>query len=306
MLIKRVIFGLILFLAVAAGWVLLTGMGLERTLLSVGYYHKVLEEADGENLQSYFLEAASVGLKRYYLLDESMIYLALMRTAEEEWLKEEAAYAVEQYILFITGEQKELVVKIDLTERRSIFLTELEKELDEHYPELLGELGPQFLEQLLSRFDMETEITVVELESRAALDPEFRAELESLDRTRTYLRYLPWICFAILAVAGFMWLGPGVTFIALGLGVLISGASYYYLWPYGWEALVVPFVERLAADHGLLEQLWAREGYLIYSTAAEVLNRLALYCASFGAAVLVFGLLFVEGYYRLVRMRSGS
>lgn len=304
MLIKRVIFGLVLILAVAAGWVLLTGMALERTLLSVDYYHKVLEEADGENLQDYFLEAAPAELKSYYLWDESMIYLALVRTAEEKWLKEEAAYAVEQYILFITGEQEELVVKIDLAERRSIFLAELEKELGEHYPELLDELGPQFLELLLSRFDMETEITLIELESRADLDPEFRAELERLERTRTYLRYLPWICFAVLAVAGFLWLGPGGTFIALGLGVLLSGASYYYLWPYGWEAVVVPFVERLTADHGLLEQLWAREGYLIYSFAAEVFNRLALYCAGSGAAVLVFGL-FVEGCYRLVRMRSG-
>lgn len=304
MLIKRIIFGLVLILTVLAGWVLLTGMGLEGTLLSAGYYQKIIENADGENLQDYFLAAAPDELKSYYLWDESMIYLALVRTAEVDWLKEEAAYAVEQYILFITGEQDELVVRIDLTERRSIFLSELEKELGEHYPELLDELGPQFLEQLLSRFEMETEITLVELKSRADLDPEFRAELERLERSRAYLRYLPWICFAALAAAGFLWLGPGVTFMALGSGLLVSGASYSYLWPRGWEALVVPFAERLAADYGLLEQLWAREGSLIYSFAAEVFNDLTLYFVYFGAALLVLGLL-VEGLWRLVRIRSG-
>lgn len=291
-------------MALVSGWVLLTGLSLERTFLSVGYHHRVLEEVDGEDLQDYFLQAAPEELQSEARWDESIIYLALLRTAEEEWLREEAASAVEEYILFITGEQEELVVEIDLAGRRSVFLAELEKILGEHYPGVLDELGPQFLEQLLDRFDLPGELALVDLESRAELEPERRAELERLDRARAYLRYLPWICFAALTVAGFLWLGAGGTLIALGLGVLLSGASYYYLWPYGWEVAVVPFIERLAAEHGLLEMIWSREGQLFYNHAAKVFNRLALYTVFSGAAVLVFGL-FVEGCSRLARSRSG-
>ena len=299
-LFNRALFGLILILALVSGWVLLTGLGLEKTLLSVDYHHRVLEEVDGDDLRAYFLQAAPEELQSEARWDESVIYLALLRTAEEEWLREEAASAVEEYILFITGEQEELVVEIDLAGRRSVFLTELEKILGERYPGILDELGPQFLEQLLDRLDLPGELTLVNLESRAELEPERRAELERLDRARAYLRYLPWICLAVLTVVGFFWLGAGGTLIALGLGVLLSGASYYYLWPYGWEELVVPYLDQLAADHGLLEMVWKREGQLIYNQAAKVFNRLALYTTFSGAAVLVFGF-FVEGYSRLAR-----
>ena len=304
-MVKKILFGLILILSVVTGWAFLTGLGLERTFFSADYYHAVIDEMDGENLQDYFLAADPPDLEGRGLWDESVIYRALVQVAGEEWLKDRAAYVVEEYLLFVTGEQDELVIAIDLLEHQSVFWEALEEELGQRYPELLGELGPRLLEELVSRLDLPTELTWIEIESKADLDPAFRSELERINRVRANLRTLPWISFAVLLVAGFLWLKPGGAFIALGLGLFLSGASYYYLWSYGWEALVGPFIEGLAAGNGLLELIWAREGPLFYSIAAGIFNRVALYGAVFGVAVLVFGL-FVEGCYRLVRGTTGS
>ena len=304
-MVKKTLFGLVLILSVVTGWAFLTGLGLERTFFSVDYYHAVIDEIDGENLRDYFLAVDPPDFEGRGVWDEAVIYRTLVRVAGEEWLKERAAYAVEEYLLFVTGEQEELVIEIDLLEHQSVFWEALEEELGERYPELLGELGPQLLEEIVSRFGLPTELTWVELDSTAELEPGFRAELERINRVRANLRTLPWISFAVLLVAGFLWLKPGGAFIALGLGVFLSGASYYYLWPRGWEAVVGPYIEELAADQGLLELIWAREGPLFFSIAAGIFNRVALYGAVFGVAVLVFGL-FVEGCYRLVRGASGS
>jgi len=303
-MVKKILFGLILILTVFTGLAFLTGLSLERTFFSTGYYHAVLDEMDGDNLRDYFLAADPPDLDGQGPLDEALIYRALVRIAPEEWLKERAAYAVEDYFLFVTGKQDELVIAIDLLEHQAVFWEALEKELGEQYPELLGEFGPRLLEELVSRLDLPTELTWIEVESKAELDPAFRAQLERINRLRSNLRTLPWISLAVLLTAGFIWLKPGGAFITLGLGLFLSGIFYYYLWPYGWDALVGPFVERLAAGNGLLDLLWAREGPLIYAAAANVLNRIALYGAVLGAAVLVFGL-FVEGCYRLLRGTSG-
>ncbi len=304
-MVKKLLFGLVLILAVVTGCAFITGQGLERTFFNTGYYSTVLDEIDGEDLQVYFLEAKPPGLNNRHLWDEAAIYRALVRMAGEEWLSEQAAYAVEEYLLFVTGEQEELVIAIDLLEHQSVFWEALEEELGELYPELIDEFGPQLLEEIVSRLDLPTELTWVELDSKAELDPIFRAELERINRVRANLRILPWISIAVLLAAGFLWLKPGGTFIALGLGAFLSGVLYYFIWPAGWEAVVVPSVENMAAGRDFIELIWARDSHIIYSITTSIINRLSLYFAAFGVAVLVFGL-FLEGCSRLARGASSS
>ena len=302
-MIKKTLFGLILILALMTGWAFITGLTLERTFFSAGYYQAVLDEIDKDSLQTYFLEAEPPDLNGRPLRDEAVIYRALVQMAGEEWLREQASYAVEEYLLFVTGKQDELVIVIDLLEHQNVFWEALEEELGDLYPGLLEEFGPQLLEEVVSRLDLPTELTWVELGSKSELDPEFRAELERINRIRTNLRLLPWISVLIMLAAGFLWLKAGGAFIALGLGIFLSGVSYYYLWPYGWDQVVAPYVLGLAADHGFLEMIWARESQLIYNITASIVNRVALYGAVFGMMVLIFGLI-LEGCSRLVRDAS--
>ncbi len=304
-MVKKVMFGLILILTVLTGCAFLTGQGLERTIFSTGYYRAVLDEIDGEDLQDYFLAVEPPELNGRQLGTEATIFRTLVRIAGEEWLREQALYAVEEYLLFFTGEQEELVIEIDLLEHQSVFLEALEKELGDLYPALLDEYGPQLVEEIVSRLDLPTELTWVELDSKADLDPGVKEKLEMINQARTSLRILPWISLAVLLVAGFIWLKPGGTFIALGLGIFLSGVIYYLIWPAGWEAVVVPSVENMAAGRDFLELIWARESHIIYSIATSIINRLSLYFAAFGVAILVFGL-FVEGCSRLSRGASSS
>ncbi len=304
-MVKKGLFGLILILTVLTGCAFLTGQGLERTFFSAGYYRAILDEIDGEDLQDYFLAVEPPELNGRQLGTEAAIFRTLVRIAGEEWLREQAFYAVEEYLLFVTGEQEELVIKINLLEHQSVFLEALEKELGDLYPELLDEYGPQLLEEIITRLDLPTELTWVELDSKAELEPRFKEQLDRINQARTGLRILPWISLAVLLAAGFLWLKPGGTFIALGLGAFLSGVLYYFIWPAGWEAVVVPSVENMAAGRDFIELIWARDSHIIYSITTSIINRLSLYFAAFGVAVLVFGL-FLEGCSRLARGASSS
>ncbi len=300
LVIRNVVWGAVLLLAVLTGWVMQTGLGLERTFLSTDYYHTVLEETDGESLQTYFLEAASSEFENYSLWDESMIHRALVRTADEAWLKEQAAYAAGEYLLFVKGEQEQLVIAVDLRERRQIFLEELNKELARHYPELFEEVSAEFFDQLLSRLEIAEELTLIELEDKEELNPEFKAELAKLDRARTYMEYIPWFSGAALALVGFMWFGPAGMLKVLGLGALFSGLTYLYLWPLGWDRMVVPLVERLVADWELAGLVWAQQEEIMRSLAGDMFSRISIYLSAAGAAALAGGFALHRGigYFR--------
>ncbi len=299
-MVRKGLFGLILIMTVLTGCAFLTGQGLERTLFSAGYYRAILDEIDGEDLQDYFLAVEPPELNGRQLRIEATIFRTLVRITGEEWLREQAFYAVEEYLLFVTGEQEELVIKVDLLEHQSVFLEALKKELGGLCPDLLDEYGPLLLEEIITRFDLPTELTWIELDSKTDLDSGFKEDLDRINQARTSLRLLPWISLAVMLVTGFLWLKPGGTFIALGLGIFLSGVLYYFIWPAGWAAVVVPSVESMAAGQDFLELIWARESHIIYSITKSIINRLSLYFAAFGVAVLVFGL-FVEGCSRLSR-----
>ena len=280
----------VVLLTVLNSWVFLTAQGLEKTLLDVGYYHAVLEKIDGEVLQNYFLEEGISEFDSNDLFDEPVIEKAMRGAVAEDWLKAQAADAVEKYILFIKGDSESLNVTVDLLERREVFLEKFKIELINYYPALRKEEIFIVLDELLAQFEIPEEITLVDIGGYDKQDPSIHAELVRLTRARSTLHIVPWVCFAGLAGLSLAWFKLVKTLKILGLAVLLSGATYPYLWPHAWDIFAAPYVKSLTENHRLLALIWANAGKDIVMFTGTVFSEAALILAGAGLALFMAGL----------------
>ena len=145
------------------------------------------------------------------------------------------------------GDSENLILTVNLLERREIFLQKFKKELSKYYPYLLKEEIFIVLDELLAQFDIPEEVILVELRIGRYdnQDQSIHAELARLTRARSTLHIIPWVCFAGLAGLSFAWFKLAKTLKRMGLAVLLSGATYPSLWPHAWDMIAAPYVNSL-------------------------------------------------------------
>jgi len=278
------------------GWVVQTGAGLEKTLLSPGYYRGLLEEADISSLRDYFLETATRDLQSYLLWNESIVYTALVRTAAEDWITEQLDYMIKEYLLFVKGEQEHLLIEIDLSDRIEVFKQELKKELARRSPpqlEIIGVSEERLGEFIEEQLDLPRRLTLVNIAGVEEAGPEVREARAVVSKARVYLRYVPYICLAALAVICALWAGWAGMLKWLGASMVASGVSYLLLWRAAWNALVPAFVNRLAGREGLslIAEIWPQAGEAALNCTGLILDRISLVYAGIGLCLLLAGLI---------------
>lgn len=240
---------LISILLIISGWVYLAGMSVERTVLSIDYYHHLANETElvsavhGE-LQTAMPEIMLEGMLEDFdedITEEEertartrigIVVKALTRAFDSDWMKIQLLSVIEDFLALIKGEQEELSVVIDLREQKTAFRQELIDEF-ETLPEEIREkldMPPEAIElmadQFLTEMDLPGELQLTELLAADGFSQEVDEAVTVSQNYLTMFSYWPYIVFTLLLVFNILLAGPLGGLKWFGAAVLVFSLTF--------------------------------------------------------------------------------
>ncbi|MEW5785701.1 MAG: hypothetical protein AB1767_11630 [Bacillota bacterium] len=281
---------------IVTGWVALAGLSLQQTLLNTAFYRAVAQESAlpvylRERLLGALMQPGE-GDEPLLAADMSVIGAALEKTISAAWLETEFDAAIEAAVAFIGGRQANLLLAVDLLERKAVFKTALQEELHRVAPPALArlELTEAQVEQFIDQLGLPDRLVLVDT-AAADLDGTVAGALRSLRATLLYLRFVPWVFWAVLALLCLAGFGPAGGCKLLGGALIAAGLTF----PAPLFAARGPALKLLSNLFGFGEAL-SRAGApdlfgTAYDCARETALRISLIYAGIGPALLLAALL---------------
>lgn len=226
------------------------GAGLERTLLSADFYGGLSQELEAPALVHAYLWERLFARPEGELPARSFTYRAVATAASPEWLGQQLEQGAGEVIALLRGERSELVLAVDLRERKDIFKKELIGGLSAGQLEKL-ELTESYVEEFIEQAGFPDELVIADFnragEAGGAPEPAF------LGLRRAGKLYLvgPFLALGVLLLLCCYWAGPGKGLQWYGTSLFAGGlcglAGFYTAVPFLVNAVWqrVPFLEKL-------------------------------------------------------------
>jgi len=247
------IFGLIIItiLLSTVGLLFFWGSGLNNTVLNQDYYHEVFQETDlisnlHEGLEGNLAEMIVADDDEDDDMPEEMeevfqdILSVLLNVYDDEWFADKLIDAVDDLFAFVNQEKTELVIEIDLTERKDQFVNELNQYFQDYSDEELADMEIEreeisdFVDEIVEDMEFLNEPILIDL-----ADEEMEELNEALQEVNSYRTLFFVISIAFIALLiGLVFLilklTKGLTF----LGIVFSIISLLFI----FKMLVISFV----------------------------------------------------------------
>jgi len=246
------IFGLVIItiLLSTVGLLFFWGSGLNNTVLNQDYYQKVFQETDlisnlhqglEENLSEMMVpddEDDDMPEEMEEILDD--ILGTLLNVYDAEWFADKLTNAVDDLFAFINQEKTELVIEIDLTERKDQFVDELNQYFQDYSDEELADMEieraeiSEFVDEIVEDMEFLNEPIVIDLADEEM--EELNEVLQEVNSYRTlfFVISIAFIALLIGLVFLILKLTKGLTF----LGIVFSIISLLFI----FKMLAISFV----------------------------------------------------------------
>ncbi len=239
-------------IVVLTGWVYLTGMSAERTVLNRSYYQELIDETglastihtELQEILPKMISEEVVAELDHGLVENlselekvavrnlaALITSALADTFDEEWIKDQLLIVIADFIFVAKGEQDELTALIDISEGRQDLREKMIASFENLPPPVKERLGlPErevelFVDKVMAEMDLPDRIYVVRLieEEDEDLLADIEQSLSTIQSFRGIYLYLLPIIFALslicsILLAGFpgglKWFGAAVAFFS--------------------------------------------------------------------------------------------
>ena len=276
---------LILFAAVIiCSLIIQAGLGLEKTVLSPKYYRNLLDDPE---LQQYAWSRLWQGFTGQENLpdSDSAVYMAFRKSFDEQWIKEQIGQAIAGALDFVKGAEPQLIVTLDIKEKKEIFRRELLSLAGQPNSSELAASLEGFLQQEV----VPDQYVLISINRPADLDPRVSQNLAALQKARLWFRYAPYVAYGLLLMLALFWDGLSSGLKWFGGGILTSGLIFALITTLLHKAaLVQPLLQKSA----LLDNIFTAYPELmvkVIATAQGTLLRSALLQATVGLVIIGAG-----------------
>ena len=236
---------LIALLVLMNGWIYLTSMNLERTILNSAYYQSLIHETDLtgtlyreleeslpdillEQIEGEIIEAKTDEEEKLITASINIMITFFKQSFDEAWFEEQLILVIDDFLALFKGEQKHLSAVIDLSEGKESFIKAVsafvEKGTTAYRDNLV--LTPEYIDSLFNSMDIPDQLVMSELIGDH-INPTGLEKVVSTQRLAwwayNYLSYAAFALFLLLScfLAGF---GGGLKWF--GATSLFSGLTY--------------------------------------------------------------------------------
>lgn len=276
---------IILFIAtIICGLVIQAGLALEKTALHPDYYRKLLDDPE---LHEYIWKSLWQGFTGQEKLpdSDSAVYTAFRKSFDDQWIKEQLGRVIAEALDFVKGAEPQLIVTLDIREKKEIFRRELLN--------MAGQPATSGLAASLKGFLQGDTVPdrhiLISINSPSDLGPRASQSLAALQKARLWFKYLPYAAYGLLLLPALFWgsLGSGLRWF--GGGILTSGFIFTII-----TALLhkLTLVQSLLQNTALLKPLFTDYPELMFkaiAAAQDMLMRGALLQAAAGLLVIGTG-----------------
>lgn len=232
---------------IVTGFFYQLGMGIERTVLNINYYHNLnnevqlsshihqgLQEVMPEMMLEGMHEEANEEISKEMVAETkerlSIIVQGFAQVFDEKWLEEQLLIVINDVLALIKGEQEEIAAVISISEGKEQLGPHLVQYLEKIPPEQLKqmEMQPEMVKYMVEDIFVEIpdEIVLGEVIEAQGMTQEANEAISKVQLFKSGFNFVPYILFALIIAGLYLIVGFPRVLTWFGTLAIISAVIF--------------------------------------------------------------------------------